>query len=82
MRWHLLTRGRMPVTRHLTYQWYDTPNIHFCTILDFLALCGEIGVEIERGLALDEVGRVQPYSAVGRRANLMAAQAMFVLRRR
>ncbi|BBK39374.1 methionine biosynthesis MetW [Allostella sp. ATCC 35155] len=82
VRWHLLTRGRMPVTRHLTYQWYDTPNIHFCTILDFLALCGEIGVEIERGLALDEVGRVQPYSAVGRRANLMAAQAMFVLRRR
>jgi methionine biosynthesis protein MetW len=82
VRWHLLTAGRMPVTRHLAYQWYDTPNIHFCTILDFLTLCRDIGVEIERGLALDETGRVQPYSATGRRANLLAAQAMFVLRRR
>lgn len=82
VRWHLMTAGRMPVTRHLAYQWYDTPNIHFCTILDFLTLCREIGVEIERGLALDETGRVQPYSATGRRANLFAAQAMFVLRRR
>lgn len=37
----LLTRGRMPVTKQLTYQWYDTPNIHFCTVMDFEALCDE-----------------------------------------
>ena len=34
--------GRMPVTRQLPYQWYDTPNIHFCTVRDFEALCREI----------------------------------------
>ena len=38
-RWHLLWRGRMPVSRFLPYTWYDTPNIHFCTVRDFDALC-------------------------------------------
>jgi methionine biosynthesis protein MetW len=37
----LLLHGRMPVTKQLTYQWYDTPNIHFCTVNDFEALCDE-----------------------------------------
>jgi len=39
-------RGRMPVTRQLTYQWYDTPNIHFCTVTDFEALCEEKNINI------------------------------------
>ncbi|MEZ5530536.1 MAG: methionine biosynthesis protein MetW [Porticoccaceae bacterium] len=43
-RFYLLTRGRMPVTKQLTYQWYDTPNIHFCTVDDFEALCVEKGI--------------------------------------
>lgn len=38
-RFHLSLRGRMPVSRHLPYTWYDTPNIHFCTVRDFDALC-------------------------------------------
>ena len=38
-RWQLLRRGRMPVTRALPAQWYDTENIHLCTIRDFEALC-------------------------------------------
>ncbi|MBC6429300.1 MAG: methionine biosynthesis protein MetW [Cellvibrionales bacterium] len=42
----LLFRGRMPVTRRLTYQWYDTPNIHFCTVADFEALCRAKGYRI------------------------------------
>lgn len=38
-RLHLGTRGRMPVSRLLPYSWYDTPNIHFCTVRDFEQLC-------------------------------------------
>ena len=38
-RLYLTTRGRMPVTKALSYEWYDTPNIHFCTITDFVVLC-------------------------------------------
>ncbi len=38
-RMHLLTHGRMPVLEHLPHEWYDTPNIHLCTIRDFEMLC-------------------------------------------
>ncbi len=34
-RLHLLARGRMPVSRHLPYRWFDTPNIHLCSFADF-----------------------------------------------
>ncbi len=45
-RWYLLSRGRMPVSKFLPYTWYDTPNIHFCTVKDFEALCAEKGIRI------------------------------------
>ena len=45
-RTYLGFRGRMPVTRQLAYQWYDTPNIHFFTYLDFERLCVERGLNI------------------------------------
>lgn len=45
-RWHLAMRGRMPVSRHLPYTWYDTPNIHFCTVRDFDALCRKKRIEV------------------------------------
>lgn len=45
-RFYIMTVGRMPVTEHLPYQWYDTPNIHFCTIRDFDALCQERNINI------------------------------------
>ena len=48
MRWALLSRGRMPVTRHLPVSWYETQNIHHVTVRDFEALAGELGVRIER----------------------------------
>ncbi|WP_018152465.1 methionine biosynthesis protein MetW [Leeia oryzae] len=43
-RWQIL-RGRMPVSDLIPYQWYDTPNIHFCTIKDFSRLCHELGFQ-------------------------------------
>lgn len=42
-RWHLAFSGRMPVSDLLPYEWYDTPNIHFCTFRDFDILCRERG---------------------------------------
>ena len=44
-RWQVL-RGRMPVSKNLPYQWYDTPNVHLCTIGDFEAFCAKHGVRI------------------------------------
>ena len=48
MRWALLSRGRMPVTRHLPVSWYETQNIHHVTVRDFEALASELGIAIER----------------------------------
>ena len=48
VRLQLLFAGHMPQTDILPYSWYDTPNIHHCTIKDFVQLCNEIGVKIEK----------------------------------
>jgi len=79
IRLELLLRGRMPNTALLAHAWYDTPNIHLCTIKDFLALAEEMGVVIERSLTLDSAGR--PLRLSSGLANLLAGQALFVLRR-
>ena len=51
-----LLSGRMPVTRHIPYQWYDTPNIHLCTLRDFEDLAAKVGLNIT-GRALFADGR-------------------------
>jgi methionine biosynthesis protein MetW len=38
--------GHMPVSKELPYQWYDTPNVHHCTLVDFEALCSKLGIRI------------------------------------
>lgn len=45
-RFHLACRGRMPVSDLLPYEWYDTPNIHFCTFKDFEVLCREKNINV------------------------------------
>jgi methionine biosynthesis protein MetW len=52
VRWQLGFGGRMPVSRRMPYQWYDTPNVHFSTILDFDRFCEEKGIVIEKKIAL------------------------------
>ena len=79
IRLSLLWRGRMPVSELLNNPWYDTPNIHLCTIRDFVALCDETGVTIERSVTLDRHGRPFPLNPRGGLANLLAEQALFVL---
>jgi len=43
---HLGFRGHMPVTKQLPWQWYDTPNIHFCTVADFEDLCRDLKIRV------------------------------------
>lgn len=73
--------GRMPVTDNLSYAWYDTPNIHFCTIRDFVALCDEVGARIERAAALDRAGRPVRMNLPWSMWNLLGEQAVFLLSR-
>jgi methionine biosynthesis protein MetW len=72
----LLTGGRMPVTPTLPVAWDETPNIHLCTIDDFRATVAARGFVIESAAFL--TGGVRRGNAF---ANLLAEQAVFVLRR-
>lgn len=71
--------GRMPVSTTLPYEWYETPNIHLCTIRDFTRLCGELGIVIENQKVLDAEGRVRHVSPALFSANLLGEQAVFLL---
>lgn len=77
----LLLQGRMPSTPTLPESWYDTENIHLCTVKDFLSLVDDLGVTIEASFALDGQGQKLNYDATNWRANLFSEQALFVLRR-
>jgi methionine biosynthesis protein MetW len=82
MRLHLLLYGRMPRTSVLPHHWYDTPNIHLCTIRDFVDLCDEEGIAVERAMTLDERGRPYRLNPRSPLANLLAAQGLFLLQGR
>lgn len=77
----LMFKGRMPVTAPLTHSWYDTPNIHLCTIMDFVEVVDEIGARIERGVAFDHSGAPIRVNAPWWVWNLLGAQAVFLLER-
>lgn len=63
--------GHMPVSQELPYQWYDTPNVHHCTLVDFEALCGKLGFRILERVVLTGGARV------GYLPNLMGALAVY-----
>ncbi|KQM62520.1 methionine biosynthesis protein MetW [Sphingomonas sp. Leaf17] len=76
VRLSLLWGGRMPVTRLLPEQWYDTPNIHHVTVDDFRSLLAERSVTVEGAWFLS--GDKRTGSAA---ANVLAEHAVFLLRR-
>jgi methionine biosynthesis protein MetW len=78
-RHYLLSKGRMPVTETLSYQWYDTPNIHFCTVKDFIALCGELEYTVEKRTYIGNNGKVLGLGAKRLYANMFAEQGIFLL---
>ena len=82
VRLELLVKGRMPVTENLPYSWHDTPNIHFCTIRDFVELCAEVGAQMERAAALDASGKPVRMALPWWAWNMLGEQGVFLLKRR
>jgi methionine biosynthesis protein MetW len=76
----LLVSGRMPQTHALQYVWHETPNIHLCTIADFVKLAREEGAEIEQAIALQDDGRTISMQPNAWGPNLFAERAIFLLR--
>ena len=81
LRWQLFSTGRMPMTTTWNRMWYETPNIHPCTIRDFFDLCATEHYQVEQWLAADEAGRRAPWRRFPLLANLFGEQGLFVLRR-
>ncbi len=81
LRLQLLLRGRMPMTDAWATDWYETPNIHPCTIRDFFALCDREGYTIQRWFAVDDKGDRAPWQRSVQLANLFGEQALFLLHR-
>ncbi|WP_350335507.1 methionine biosynthesis protein MetW [Coralliovum pocilloporae] len=79
LRLQVLAHGRMPVSKNLPYTWYDTPNIHFCTIVDFLDLCKAVGVKIEKSVVLSRRGMQLPETMPWKLRNLLGEQAVLLL---
>jgi len=81
LRWFLLRRGRMPMSRALPHDWWETPNIHLCSIADFVHLCRISGITVEKSVFLDSTGIRHRIGGETRFANLLGEQAVFLLRR-
>ena len=81
VRFHLGFKGRMPVSETLPFQWYETPNIHFCTIKDFNFLCKEMGIVVQRSMSLDNSGSaVRRIDLAPFLSNFFGEQAVFLLK--
>ncbi len=79
VRLHLLFKGTMPVTRGLDNPWYETENIHLCTVKDFYQLTQEMKITIERcyGITGSDIHVFAPNSPY---MNIMAEEAVFMIR--
>jgi methionine biosynthesis protein MetW len=78
LRSQLAISGRMPVTPVLPYQWYDTPNIHLCTLKDFEDLARDLGLEVRERILLDQRGEAAS-RPVGLAPNVLALGAVYSL---
>ena len=82
IRLQIMFAGRMPITENLPLAWYETPNIHFCTIRDFVTLVNEVDAQIDRAVALDSSGAPMRVNAPWWVWNLFGEQAVFLRERR
>ncbi len=74
-RWQMFFQGRAPVTESLPYQWYETPNLHFLSILDFIYYCRSKQIDIRRMICIGEKKRVFLFP------NLFAQVGIFLISR-
>jgi len=70
----LVFGGRMPVNRNIPYEWYNTPNIHFCTRKDFVELCSTLNLDIVRSIDMTRRHTAPPFLH-----NWLATETCFVL---
>lgn len=78
-RLQILLKGRMPVNKTLPFEWYETPNIHFCSIRDFEKLCEESGFQIEKKIFLTARRRLISFFGHEKISNFFAEYGIFLI---
>ena len=74
------TYGKMPITEKLSNNWYDTPNIHLCSILDFVDLCRELNIKIEKTIVLNSNNIKSFNGAPNSWSNFFGEEAIFLIK--
>lgn len=69
--------GRMPISKDLPFEWYDTPNLHYTSLADLEPLFDSLDLKVDRRIPLDPQGRRHPLGNLG--ANLFAGSAVYLL---
>jgi len=82
VRWALLAHGRMPETKALPDPWWSTPNIHLCTLHDFIALCDDLQLRIDACSALSNGKPARPMDPTRNIENWRAETGLFLLSRK
>ena len=75
----LLFKGEMPITKNLPYEWYNTPNLHMCTIQDFYNFCNNKGINIFKTISLNgqKISKITPSNL--KYKNLISELGIFLL---
>jgi len=81
VRTDLLFRGRSPMSENLPNAWYESPNIRFFTLTDFMDLLAELGLNAEQIITIDRRGRARSREDIGHWTNLLTEQAIFLIGR-
>ena len=71
----LLMKGQMPKTISTQESWYNSDNIHLCTLKDFEFLCEELDITIEEKLFMNSSGKIRPYLSFG--PNLLSSSGVY-----
>ena len=79
VRLHLLTKGTMPITRTLPDEWYNTPNLHMCTIKDFFSFCENRQINLYKSIALQNLKSSKITNANLTLKNLTAVLGIFLI---
>ena len=80
IRLSLAVNGKMPITKKLSHNWHDTPNIHLCTILDFINLCEELNIKIEKTIILSSKKTKSYKGTPNKFSNLLSEEAIFLIK--
>lgn len=81
LRLRMMFGGRMPVVGDDERSWYETSNIHLCTIRDFSMMCDQLGLKVNRALSLSRTGSARQLKTTGAIANIFGEEAIFLLNR-